>query len=215
MRIEAFFQSWASVFAVVDPIAGAALFAAMTADNTHAEVKRMAARAALATGAVLTAFLFFGAGLFTLFSVTMTAFRIAGGLVIAILALDLLKATHTGVRSTAEEETEGIVKEDVSITPIAVPMLAGPGAISMVMILSARYSGVEGYVLLFTVIVLVSLSVWVLLRQAARVVSLLGRTGINVIGRLLGIVVLAIAVQFIVDGLLELAPRFREALTGA
>jgi multiple antibiotic resistance protein len=212
--LEAFFQAWVSVFAVVDPIAGAALFAAMTADNTREEKERMAARAALATAIVLTAFLFFGAGLFALFSVTMTAFRIAGGLVIAILALDLLKATHTGVRSTAEEETEGIAKEDVSITPIAVPMLAGPGAISMVMILSARYSGLEGYLLLMGVIVLVSLSVWLLLRQAARVVGLLGRTGINVIGRLLGILVLAVAMQFMVDALLELAPLFGAALRG-
>jgi multiple antibiotic resistance protein len=133
-------------------------------------------------------------------------------LVIAILALDL--QGRLPAFAARRRKTEGIVKEDVSITPIAVPMLAGPGAISMVMILSARYSGAEG-TLLFAVIVLVSLSVWVLLRQATRVVGFLGRTGINVIGRLLGILVLAIAVQFIVDGLLELAPLFGEALTGA
>jgi multiple antibiotic resistance protein len=203
---ETFFQMLASVFAVVDPIAATALFAALTVHNTLEDRRRMAARAALATGAVLTVFLFFGAALFALFSITMTAFRIAGGVVIGILALDLLRATHTGMRTTAEEETEGIGKDDVSITPIAVPMLAGPGAISTVMILSVRNPTVEGYAMLFAVIVLVAASVWLLLREATRVVRLLGRTGINVIGRLLGILVLAIAVQFIVDGIMDLLP---------
>jgi MarC family membrane protein len=213
--LDFFFQAWVSVFAVVDPIAATALFAAMTADNTQGERRRMALQAAIVTGMVLSAFLFFGASLFALFSITMTAFRIAGGLVIGILALDLLKATHTGVRSTAEEETEGIAKQDVSITPIAVPMLAGPGAISTVMILSARCGTSTGYLLLSSVIVLVCLSVWLFLRHADHVVRLLGKTGINVIGRLLGLLVLAIAVQFVVDGLMDLAPLFKAAMVRA
>jgi len=210
--LDAFFQSFVSVFAVVDPIAAAALFAAMTADDTVQDRQRMARRAALATGAVLTTFLFFGTALFALFSITMTAFRIAGGLVIGILALDLLKATRTGVRTTAEEESEGLQKPDVSITPIAVPMLAGPGAISTIMILSARLASGYARPLLLGVIALVSLSVWLALSQAGRVVSLLGKTGINVISRLLGMLVLAIAVQFLVDGAIELVPLFRAAL---
>jgi multiple antibiotic resistance protein len=207
-----FAQALVSVFAVVDPVAATALFAAMTLHNSEAERRAMALRASATTGLVLSVFLFFGSALFSLFSITMTAFRIAGGFVVGIMALDLLKATHTGVRSTAEEQTEGLAKEDVSVTPIGVPMLAGPGAISTVMILASRADGPSAHLTLFGVIALVSLGAWALLRQASRVTALLGQTGINVIGRLMGLIVLAIAVQFIVDGLLDLAPTFREAL---
>jgi MarC family membrane protein len=206
-----FAQALVSVFAVVDPVAATALFAAMTLHNGEAERRAMALRAATTTGLVLSVFLFFGSALFALFSITMTAFRIAGGFVVGIMALDLLKATHTGVRTTAEEQNEGIAKQDVSITPIAVPMLAGPGAISTVMILASRTDGLAAYLTLFGVIVLVSLGAWALLSQAARVTAFLGHTGIAVIGRLMGLIVLAIAVQFIVDGLRELVPTFGAA----
>jgi multiple antibiotic resistance protein len=214
VHVSFFAQALVSVFAVVDPVAAAALFAAITSHNSEVDRHVMAARAAATTGIVLSVFLFFGGALFVLLSITMTAFRLAGGLVIGIMALDLLKATHTGVRSTAEEESEGLAKEDVSVTPIAVPMLAGPGAISTVMILAARTDGPATYLTLLVVIVLVSLCAWILLRQAARVTAVLGQTGINVLGRLMGLIVLAIAVQFMVDALLQLMPAFYEALHG-
>jgi multiple antibiotic resistance protein len=209
-----FLQALVSVFAVVDPLAAAVLFGVMTAGDSDLARRRMACRAALMTAGLLSWFLLFGGLLFALFSITTSAFRIAGGLVIGIMALDMLKATHTGVRTTAEEQTDGIAKEDVSITPIAVPLLAGPGAISTVMILASR-DGLAGYAMVLSAIVLVSLASWLLLREAGRVVDLLGHTGINVIGRLMGLIVLAVAVQFVVDGVLELLPAVRETLGAA
>ncbi len=205
--VEAFLQALVSLFAMVDPIAGAALFVTLTVNNTPGERRRMARRAALTTFLVLAFFLGFGAWLFALFAVTMSAFRIAGGLVIGFMTLDLLKVTHTGIRATVQEETEAIAKEDISITPLAVPMLAGPGAISTVMILASRHDGL----IVLAAILLVALATWLFLHQAARIIGWLGQTGINVIQRLMGLVVLAVAVQFVQDGVLELVPAIRQA----
>ncbi|OIO61139.1 MAG: hypothetical protein COX57_01305 [Alphaproteobacteria bacterium CG_4_10_14_0_2_um_filter_63_37] len=204
-----FLQSLIALFAVIDPLSGAALFAAMTPDNTANERTAMARRAALTVFGVLTVFLLFGAAILAFFSITIPAFQIAGGLVVGIMALDLLKATQTGVKSTPEERREGVVKTDVSITPLAVPMLAGPGAVSTVMLLTSRHPGTEGTLMLLAAVGLVALIVWVCLRSAARLVKLLGQTGINVVSRLIGLIVLAVAVQFVIDGVAAVLPMFR------
>lgn len=200
-----FLQSFVTLFSVVDPPAGAAVFMALAANASPAERKRVALRAALTTVIVLLLFLFLGNAIFAFFSITMSAFRVAGGIVIGIMALDLLKATQTGMRSTPGERMEGQMKADLSITPLAIPMLAGPGAISTVMILSARGDGgLPATLELIAVIALVALFVWIFLRESEWVVQRLGETGLNVLSRLMGLVVLAIAVQFIAEGLAEL-----------
>lgn len=199
--MEFFWQSLISLIAVVDPLAAAAIFAATTDSNSYQERRRMAWRAATFASAVLLLFLFAGQLLLAWFSVSLDAFRIAGGIILGVMAMDLLKATDTGVRTTPAELDESISKPDVSLTPIAVPLLAGPGAISTVMVLSASQPASTGMITVATVIGLVGVVSWSVLHFSASIVRQLGATGLNVISRLIGLLLLAVAVQFVLDGI--------------
>jgi len=198
--MEFFWQCLISLFAVVDPLAAAATFATLTATDSLRETRAMARRAALAASGVLFLFLIAGEGILLWFSISFDAFRIAGGIILAVMALDLLKATNTGVRATSDERDEGLRKVDVSVTPIAFPLLAGPGAISTVMVFASSQPGIGGMLTIGAVILLVGLAIWLLLSFASTLVVRLGATGMNVSSRLLGMLLLAIAVQFVLDG---------------
>ncbi|HXH72084.1 MAG TPA: MarC family protein [Mariprofundaceae bacterium] len=199
--MEFFWQCLISLVAVVDPLAAAAIFAATTDRNTYNERRRMARRAAAFASGILFFFLFAGQALLAWFSVSLDAFRIAGGIILAVMSMDLLKATDTGVRTTPAELDEGISKPDVSLTPIAVPLLAGPGAISTVMVLAATQPAPKGVATVTIVIVLVGLLSWAILHFSTSITRRLGATGMNVISRLIGLLLLAVAVQFVLDGL--------------
>jgi MarC family membrane protein len=200
MDVEFFVQALIGLFAVVDPIGAAALFVVMTAANSHEEQHRMAWRAALVAFSVLLAFLLLGQSILHFFSISLAAFQIAGGLVLGLMSMDSLKAFSIGVRTTSSEKSEGIAKPDVSVTPMAVPLLAGPGAISLVVLYAAQHPEPAGRGTLVVIIAIVSLLAWLILRGAARMVGLVGQTGINVLSRLIGLLVLAIAVQYVVEG---------------
>lgn len=204
MGVGFFVQALIGLFAVVDPFSAAALFAAMTTANSLEERHAMALRAAIVTFSVLVAFLFLGQAILHFFSISLAAFQIAGGLVLGLMSMDSLKAFHTGVRATSSEKSEGIAKPDVSVTPVAVPLLAGPGAISLVVLYAAQQPGLAGQGTLVAVIALVSLLAWLILRSAGRMVALVGQTGVNVLSRLIGLLVLAIAVQYVVEGVAQL-----------
>jgi len=199
--MDFFWQSLISLVAVVDPLAAAVIFAATTDSNTYHERRHMAWRAAAFASGVLLFFLVAGQLLLSWFSVSLDAFRIAGGIILGVMAMDLLKATDTGVRTTPAEVDESISKPDVSLTPIAVPLLAGPGAISTVMVLSATQPAPTGMLTVAAVIALVGLASWVVLHFSAAIVRRLGATGLNVISRLVGLLLLAVAVQFVLDGM--------------
>jgi multiple antibiotic resistance protein len=204
MDVGFFVQALIGLFAVVDPFSAAALFALMTAANSAEERHAMALRAAVVTFTVLVAFLLLGQAILHFFSISLAAFQIAGGLVLGLMSMDSLKAFHTGVRTTSSEKSEGIAKPDVSVTPVGVPLLAGPGAISLVVLYAARYPGPLGQGALVVVVGVVSVLAWLILRGGARMVALVGQTGINVLSRLIGLLVLAIAVQFVVEGVAQI-----------
>lgn len=199
-------RAFAVLFFVVDPMAAVPVFLTMTEGEGADARKRYARNATLTATIVLVFFLFFGQAVFNLFSVTLTAFRIAGGLILLILSLDLLKATHTGVRVEKEETIEGAAKADISITPLGVPMLGGPGAISSVMVLSSQQQETASTLAILAAILLTGLVTFVVLRSAEFVLRLLGVTGINVISRLMGLLLLAMAVQFLLAGFREAVP---------
>lgn len=199
-------QSFATLFSVVDPIATVPLFLSMTKGDTPEQRHRYVRNAVLTATAILIFFLFFGQAVFRLFDVTLFALRIAGGIILLIIALDLLKATHTGVRIEKAEEREGMEKTDISITPLGIPMLAGPGAISSVMVMASAAPGVEGTLTILAVILAVGLVTWLILRSSDIILRLLGVTGINVASRLMGLLLLAMAVQYLIDGARDVYP---------
>lgn len=133
--------AFTSIFVLVDPIAAIPTFLAMTGDSSRAERRRMALRASVTCFIVLVTFSIAGTLIFRLFGITLAAFKIAGGLILGLIGLDMLKAKRSPTKETPGETEEGAEKEDVGIIPLGIPMLAGPGSISSVMVLMSPNAG--------------------------------------------------------------------------
>lgn len=188
---------------VIDPIGVAAIYAAMTAAHDWRDRRRMAIRGTVIAAGVLILFGLGGDVLLRALGVSIAAFRIAGGTLLLLTAIDMVFARQTGLRSvTSSEDAEARRKDDVSVFPLAIPLIAGPGAIASLLLLLERAGGdVAREVGVLAVLLLVLGASLVCLLAAARVVAVLGVTGTNVVGRVLGLVLAALAVQFILDGL--------------
>jgi len=197
------FVALTSVFFLVDPIAAIPTFLAMTAEQDRLQRRHMAKRAAWTCLVVLTGFAAAGKLIFRLFGITLPAFQIAGGVILLLIGLDMLRARRTQTKETPSEAAEGAGKEDVGIIPLGVPMLAGPGAISTVMVLIGGKPDWWYAIPVFLAIVAVSLVSYLVLAGADRVRQYLGETGIRVLTRLMGLMLTAIAVQFMLNGLAE------------
>ena len=198
---------------VVDAPAAVPLFMSMTRSDSDEYRRRTAFRAALAAGIVLASFGALGGIIFRVLGISLGAFRIAGGVLLFLLAVDMLRAQPSRQRTSPEEEAEGVDSPDVSIFPLAIPMLAGPGATSTVMVLVSRAERVWQYVVVFGAIVLTALVAYGFLRAAIDVERRLGRTGMNVLQRVMGLILAATAVQFIVEGISNVLPTVMSGLT--
>ena len=190
-----------SIFVLVDPIAAVPTFLAMTADSNRAQRRHMAKRAAWTSFIVLVAFSLAGTFIFQLFGITLGAFRIAGGLILGLIGLDMLQAKRSPTKETPGETEEGAEKEDVGVIPLGIPMLAGPGSISSVMVLmSQNQDWLHSAIIVAAIGVTAALS-FVVLAAADRVSSYLHETGIRILTRMMGLLLTAIAVQFVLNGL--------------
>lgn len=194
--------TFTSVLFIVDPIAALPTFLVITQDQTPEERKRTAFRGCVAMAIMLTVFGLGGNLIFEAFGITLPAFRIAGGFILWLVAIDMLKAQRS-TQGSREEVQEGIEKDDVALTPLAIPILAGPGAISTVMVLAGQSASLSRSVVLYGAIALTALLSYICLRLGERLVKVLGRTGINVVTRVMGLLLAAVATQFIVTGALE------------
>ena len=191
---------FSSLLAIINPLMTAPLFISLTDDYTP-EHRQHALRTAIITAtSVLLAFALLGGAIFQLFGITIHAFRIAGGLILFGIGLDMLQAKPSRVRATPEEEREGLRKEDVGITPLGVPIIVGPGSITTVMVLMGDARNPLYVITLLAVIAVVLGGSYLLLTQAQRLLKFFGRTGLNVMTRIMGLLVAVIAVQFILDG---------------
>ena len=194
--------TFTSVLFIVDPIAVVPTYLVITQGQTQSQRRVTARRACVAAMILLVTFAAMGRAIFDLFGITMPAFRIAGGLILWLVAMDMLH----GTRSTQEgspEISEATAKDDVAITPLAMPMLAGPGAISTVMVLSGQARTTPQNVVVYGSILVALVIAWATLRAAERLVLRIGQTGIRVMTRLMGLLLAAIAVQFVITGVRE------------
>ncbi len=210
--VEFFLSSFVILFSVVDPVGNVPVFLGMTTGDSEARRRHYASRATLTAVLTLLFFLLFGQGVFQLFDITLPAFQIAGGIILLIIALDLLQATHSGVRLDNSEVAEGMEKTDISITPLGIPLLGGPAAITTVIVLSSQRPGYEGVGIVAVVIVAVGASCYIALRSASRLSRLLGVTGIHVTSRLMGLILLAMSVQYLLNGLGGALPLMLEGV---
>jgi len=190
---------------VLDPVGTSAVFAALTPDMDKKQRRYTAEKATMLSTLILVVFAFAGAKLLAALGVSLPAFRIAGGLMLFFLAIDMVFARPSGFRSsTAAETRETEERHDITVFPLAFPLIAGPGAMTTVVLLMGRANGsflqIGG---VLTVMFVVLIIVLILLYTASWIRKAMGVTGSNVITRVLGIILAALAVQFVLDGLVE------------
>jgi multiple antibiotic resistance protein len=195
------FVAFTSIFVLVDPIAAVPTFLAMTGGSNRARRRHMAARAAWTCFIVLLTFSIAGTLIFKLFGITLAAFEIAGGLILGLIGLDMLRAKRSPTKETPGEASEGTEKEDVGIIPLGIPMLAGPGSISSVMVLMRQNSDWLHAIVVVCAIAVTAAVSFLVLAAADRVSSFLHETGIRILTRMMGLLLVAIAVQFVLNGL--------------
>ncbi len=199
--LEYAFLTFGSLFAIVDPFAAVPPFLAMTARESSVARRRIARTACMTCAGVMGLFAALGPTIFKLFGITLPAFQIAGGLVLLLSSLDMIRAQKSPMKETPEEFAEGMSKDDIAITPLAVPLLAGPGAITTSIVLSGRAANYEQKAIFYVLIALVAfISYWTLI-LAADSAKKLSPTILNIITRLMGLLLAAIGVQLILSAL--------------
>jgi multiple antibiotic resistance protein len=200
--------SLSAVFFVVDPFSAVPFFLAMTREDTAEKRRRMALRASVAAALILSTFSLAGAWIFRLLGIGLPAFKVAGGVVLLLMALDMIRTQPSKTRITEGEVAAGCGKEDIAVVPLAMPLLAGPGSIATCIVLMARArSGPWWHAIpVLAAIGLTGLATYLVLAGAARTEKVLGATGLAILERAAGLLLVAIAVQFMMDGLGEGLP---------
>jgi multiple antibiotic resistance protein len=198
--LQFFFVALTSTFFLVDPIAAVPTFLIMTASAGEQHRRRMARRAAWTCLVVLCTFAAGGTLIFRLFGITLPAFKIAGGLILLLIGMDMLQARRSQTKETPSETAEGMERDDVGIIPLGMPMLAGPGSISTVMVLMSGAPAWWYAIPLFITIGITALASYWILAGADRIRGYLGETGNRILTRFMGLLLMAIAVQFILNG---------------
>jgi multiple antibiotic resistance protein len=194
--------AFGSLFSVLNPFATVPPFLAMTGSNTVQERRSMAERACFIAAGVLLVFALTGLWVLTFFGVTVPAFQIAGGLVLIRVAFELLQGGRE-LKVTTEERIEGVVKDDISITPLGVPILCGPATITAGILVASEASSWLHTGVLVAVIVLIYAGIFVALRFASSNLHRIGETPIKISSRMMGLILVAVSVQFVVDGVRE------------
>lgn len=189
----------------LDPLGTGPIFAALTRGAAAAHRRRMALKGVVIAAAILFVFAFGGEALLAALGIGFPAFRIAGGILLLLLAVDMVFARPSGLRSTtAGEEAEATLREDISVFPLAIPLIAGPGALTTVLLLMGQADGdpARQAVVLGTLAAVLAVVLAALL-SAGWIGKVLGVTGVNVVDRVLGILLSALACQFVIDGVRE------------
>ena len=189
-------------FVVVEPISLVPMYAALTEGASSGYKRKMARKAVILAGLILVVFALAGGALLQTMGISIDAFRIFGGLMLFLIALDMVYVRHSGARmTTSTEEAEAKRREDISVFPLAFPFIAGPGALATILLVTGELSRAS---MLFwgmlLVVVLVLVITYVLMLLTPKVMRALGVTGANVVSRLTGVILGALAVQFVIDG---------------
>jgi len=193
-----------SIFFLVDPFAAIPSFLAITNGVDPARRSRMVRKGALTCFIVLTTFAFAGRWIFRMFGITLPAFEIAGGLILLLIGLDMLEAKRSPTQEATGDTEEAASKEDAGIVPLGIPMLAGPGAISSVMVLVGQVNTAWQMTAIVGCIAFTALVSYWVLAGAGRVRTFMGETGIRILVRIMGLLLVALAMQFFVNGLTDL-----------
>lgn len=195
--------SFITLFIIIDPVVNVPIFMAILAGFSRKNRRDMVKRAVIVASIVLIIFTLTGKVIFRYLNIEMHSFRIAGGILLFIISMEMLFGRTPGTKSSTKEEEEAIGKEDVVVTPLAVPLLTGPGAITTGIVLFNSARSLVDQVVLLVNIVLVFLLSYFILSRSDKVFEILGHTGTMVIVRIMGLLLAAISVQFVITGVEE------------
>ncbi len=194
------------IIAILNPLGAIPIYLNLMAGRRHDEMLRTALKASVAVAIILVLAVWAGDGLLVFFGIGIPAFRIGGGLLLMTIAIAMFDARISPARHTDEEQVEAEAKTDIAVVPLAVPLLAGPGAISLTIVNAHQAARLTDKLVLCAVILVVAGVVWIVLRLAESIGKRLGTGGLNIATRVMGLLLAAVAVQFIADGMVELFP---------
>lgn len=194
------------LLAIINPVGAIPIFVTLTGDATPRQRRRLAQIVAISVALILFTALFLGESLLAFFGITIDAFRVAGGILVLLMAIAMLHAQQSDVRQTDEEADESTGRDSVAVVPLAMPLLAGPGAISAVILYAHHGNGIGHYIGIAADILIISVSLWGLLMLVPLASRHITQTGINIFTRVMGLILAAIAVEFLANGLKGLFP---------
>ncbi|MDE2596427.1 MAG: MarC family protein [Sphingomonadales bacterium] len=198
--LDLFLSAFVTLFVVIDPPGCAPIYAGLTAGANHRQATSMAARACVIAALILLLFALFGEQLLGALHIELNAFRIAGGIMLFLIALDMVFEKRTQRREERAEKVREDHVEDVSVFPMAMPMIAGPGSIATIMLLMARAQGTEATLVILAAMLAVLVLTFVSLAASGPLMRMLGSRVEAVITRLLGVLLAALAAQYVIDG---------------
>lgn len=205
--LKFFLTSFISIFVIVNPLGAVPLFISLTEGYGEEKTRTTAFKASTICSGILLIFTFGTSHILQFFGITIPAFRLAGGIILFNVAVQMLHVRMARMTTSPEEEAEAAEKEDVAIVPLAIPMLSGPGAITTVMVLSGEYTALAPKILLALAILLVSLSTYLILSRSALLGRVLRRSGVNILTRIMGLILAVVAVEIVSKGLKGMFPH--------
>jgi multiple antibiotic resistance protein len=194
------------IFAILNPFGTIPIYLSLMEDRRPEEMHRTALKASIAVAVILTLAVWAGDALLSFFGIGIPSFRIGGGLLLLTIAIAMFDARISPARHTDAEQVEAEAKNDISVVPLAIPLLAGPGSISLTIVDAHQAGSMVEKLALSAGILVVAAIVWIVLRMAEPIGERLGTGGLNIATRVMGLILAAMAVQFIADGMLELFP---------
>jgi len=201
-----YLKTLVGIVAIVNPLGAIPVFLSLCGQRSPEEARAIARTTCVAVAVVLAVSAWLGEGLLSFFGIGLPSFRTGGGLLILLMAIAMMHARQSRVKRSPEEEDADSEREEVAVVPLAIPLLAGPGAISLVVTDAQRLGGISGRLAITGCILIVSLLVWLTLRAAQPIGRKLGVTGLNVFTRIMGLLLSAIGIQMIAEGLGQLFP---------
>ncbi|MCC4223918.1 YchE family NAAT transporter [Vibrio campbellii] len=206
LELAIFLQFFLGLVAAVNPVGIMPVFVSLTGHMTPEEKNKTATTANVAVAVILIISLFAGQLLLDMFSISLDSFRVAGGLLLLSIAFSMMSGKLGEDKQNKQEKTEYVSREQIGVVPLAMPLMAGPGAISSTIVYGARYPSALDTVGISVTIMLFCFCSWLLFRSAPLIVRFLGQTGINVITRIMGLILSALGIEFIANGLRNLFP---------
>ncbi len=196
---------YVAVFSVLNPIGAIPTLISLTTNYTPEERRKVIERSITVAGGVIIGFMFIGVYIFDVLGISISDFELAGGVLLFKVAFDMLQGKTSNTKLTADEEKESLSKDEIGVVPLGMPLLAGPGTITTTMIyFNLRSTGLEDKIMVFIAVILVILSAFIVLRFSTLLFKRLGKTGSMIISRVMGLLLAAIGVEFMANGIISI-----------